>query len=108
MQAESRPRKTLEGVERTVRILQVLRQHPETTLAEIARDVDLSEATVLRYLSSLTTFGFVERTPASRYHLGWEIFRLGQNVLDAQVPRAEALPDRKSTRPNSSHRCISS
>jgi DNA-binding IclR family transcriptional regulator len=92
MQAESRPRKTLEGVERTVRILQVLRQHPETTLAEIARDVDLSEATVLRYLSSLTTFGFVERTPASRYHLGWEIFRLGQNVLDAQVPRAEALP----------------
>ncbi|MFD2416401.1 IclR family transcriptional regulator [Amycolatopsis pigmentata] len=85
-------KKSLEGVERTVRILHVLRDRSEATLTEVARDAELSEATVLRYLSSLSSFGYVERIPGNRYRLGWEVFRLGQHAAPGAVPRAEALP----------------
>lgn len=83
---------TLVGVERTVRILQAIGELESTNLADLARATDLSEATVLRYLNSLTASGFVARPAANRYSLGWELFRLGQLVATDFVPRDIVRP----------------
>lgn len=92
MQSEGQPKRTLEGVERTIRVLNALRERGQAHLAEVARDVSLSESTASRYLASLCALGYAERMPDSRYRLGWEVFRLGQHAAAGAVPRSDALP----------------
>jgi IclR family transcriptional regulator, acetate operon repressor len=80
------------GVERTVRILQAIGESESTNLADLARATNLSEATVLRYLNTLSNLGFVARPTPNRYSLGWEVFRLGQKVSSGFVPREVVRP----------------
>jgi IclR family acetate operon transcriptional repressor len=83
---------SLIGVERTARILQAVAEAESANLTEIARATALNEATVLRYLNSLTALSFIERFNATQYRLGWEIFRLGRRAYSGQVPSEAILP----------------
>jgi len=83
---------TLIGVERTARILTAVADSEVGNLTEIARRTELNEATVLRYLNSLSSLGYIERFNANQYRLGWEIFRLGQRAFSNQVPSDAVVP----------------
>ena len=80
------------GVERTARILTAVADAESGNLTEISRRTALNEATVLRYLNSLVSLGYVERFNMNQYRLGWEIFRLGQRAFSGQVPSDAILP----------------
>lgn len=94
VKTEARPEKgsNLIGVERTARILNAVAEAESGNLTEIARRTGLNEATVLRYLNSLASLGYIERFNATQYRLGWEIFRLGQRAFSGQVPSEAILP----------------
>ncbi len=80
------------GVERTARILTAVADAESGNLTEISRRTALNEATVLRYLNSLGSLGYVERFNTNQYRLGWELFRLGQRAFSGQVPSDAILP----------------
>src|SRR4051812_49154864 len=94
VKTEARPEKgsNLIGVERTARILNAVGEAESGNLTEIARRTALNEATVLRYLNSLVSLGYIERFNSTQYRLGWEIFRLGQRAFSGQVPSEAILP----------------
>ena len=91
-EAQSEKGSTLIGVERTARILSAVADADAGNLTEIARRTALSEATVLRYLNSLASRGYIERFDNAQYRLGWEIFRLGQRAFSGQVPSDAVVP----------------
>jgi len=86
-------RYSLVGVDRTVAILDAFEAAGPLALVEIARAANLSEATTLRYVSSLVAHGLLERDDDSaRYRLGLTLFRHGERALQAHDPRKIALP----------------
>ncbi|AQT80183.1 hypothetical protein B1R94_14300 [Mycolicibacterium litorale] len=94
MKTQAVPEKgsNLIGVERTVRILEAVAEAESANLTEIAKGTGLNEATVLRYLNTLTSLGYIERFDATQYRLGWQIFRLGRRAYSGQVPAEAILP----------------
>ena len=86
------PRYRIAAVDRAVAILETFTDGRALTQAEISRAAGLSEATTLRYLSTLNRNGLVERDAHSgRYALGLRLFQLGERALGTDVRHA-ALP----------------
>jgi IclR family acetate operon transcriptional repressor len=81
----------IESVDRAISILEAFPDDRPLTQAEISRAVSLSEATTLRYLSTLAARGLIERLPSGRYCLGLPLFQLGERALGADARQA-ALP----------------
>jgi DNA-binding IclR family transcriptional regulator len=80
------------AIDRAVAVLETFRDGRHMSQAEIARAAGLSEATVFRYLTTLTHHGLVERDSISgRYSLGLRLFQLGEHALGADSRQA-ALP----------------
>jgi IclR family acetate operon transcriptional repressor len=80
------------GVDRTVAILACFEATARLRLTDVARETGLSEATALRYLTTLGRHGFVERDAAGAYALGIRVFKLGRRALGRPDVRKLALP----------------
>jgi DNA-binding IclR family transcriptional regulator len=71
----------LQGVDRVVRLIDVLARGP-AGLSKVAASAGLSDATTLRYLTSLAAHGLIERDPVSRqFRIGLRMFVLGRSAL---------------------------
>lgn len=79
---ETRPTEGgLQSVDRLVRLLDAVAAGP-ATLSELAGQAGLSEATALRYLTSLVGHGMLERDPRTRhYRVAMRMFVLGRAAL---------------------------
>jgi DNA-binding IclR family transcriptional regulator len=73
-------------------ILELLREAPSLTVAEIAKGVGEPRSSVYRLIASLEELGFVEPAPSgNRYQLALGLFRLGRVVASRIGIRAHAL-----------------
>jgi DNA-binding IclR family transcriptional regulator len=80
------------AVDRAVSILNLLETQSPLRLGEIARGVELSEPTTLRYLANLVQHRLVERDSDGKYSLGLRLFQLGQRAVGSRDVRKFALP----------------
>lgn len=91
----------VQSLERAFAILALFRQKrpPEMTVKEIGEAVDLSKATLYRFLADLEAAGYLEYEPMTRkYKLGLMLLELGMIVRDSLDLRKKALPYMESLR----------
>jgi IclR family KDG regulon transcriptional repressor len=70
------------AVGRTMAVLEALAEHPEESgVSEIATKLDMSKATVYRFLQSLKARGYVVQDAEDRYRLSVRLFELGAQAL---------------------------
>jgi IclR family KDG regulon transcriptional repressor len=70
------------AVGRTMAVLEALAEHPEESgVSEIANKLDMSKATVYRFLQSLKARGYVVQDAEDRYRLSVRLFELGAQAL---------------------------
>lgn len=88
---EDRP--GFQAVDRLVTIIDAVRDEAPASLARIARAVDLSEPTTLRYLAALQHHRIVRREPDSgAFSLGMRLYEWGESARGAYDPRQMAAP----------------
>lgn len=86
--------KTVQSVERTLRILELLAEHgAPMTLTEISAQLDLKMSTTHRLLRTLVLKGFADQDLYSgKYQLGIKTFRIGNTALYGLDIRTIARP----------------
>ena len=82
VQIEKRERiAPIQSVERAVWILKCFENHSELSLSEISRELDLHKSTTFGLVSTLEAYRLlVQNQETGKYHLGIELFRLGNKV----------------------------
>jgi len=85
--------KTIQSVDRAVRILKALGEHPgRPSLADLADRVGLAKTTVHGLLRTLQEHGLVEQhLDTDKYQLGPELLQLGNSYLDLNELRSRSL-----------------
>lgn len=74
--------KQMSAVWRTLSILEALSKDDSTNLEQLAKTTQLPKATLLRFLSSLISLGYVYRDDGDMYHLTLRMFSVGSRSLD--------------------------
>ncbi len=70
------------GVVRTIAIMETLSQYQHINLENLAKETKLPKATLLRFLSTLVSLGYVYRDPSDLYSLTLKLFALGSHGLE--------------------------
>jgi DNA-binding IclR family transcriptional regulator len=85
--------KTIQSVDRAVRILKALGEHPgRLSLADLSERVGLAKTTVHGLLRTLQEHGLVEQhLDTDKYQLGPELLQLGNSYLDLSELRSRSL-----------------
>ncbi|MEM5796516.1 MAG: helix-turn-helix domain-containing protein, partial [Bacillota bacterium] len=75
-------RQTSQSSSRLLRILEAIAENKlPVRLQDLAKQVDMTQSTVLRYLYALEDANYIYREDdTSRYALTWRVCRLGKNV----------------------------
>ena len=88
----ARPYYKINSVEKTVRILELLAEKGELSVAEAALRLGLNRSTCHRFLVTLRELGYVVQNPLSHYRLSFQIFELGMKVANRLQVRQIAYP----------------
>ncbi|MGH0053093.1 MAG: IclR family transcriptional regulator [Sphaerochaetaceae bacterium] len=70
------------GVIRTIIILEALSKHQSINLEQLSKETGLPKATLLRFLSTLVTLGYVYRDKSDLYSLTLKMFSIGSHGLE--------------------------
>lgn len=86
----------MRGIERAFAVLRVVGAFPRSSLTDIAREADLPKPTVLRFLRSLESEGWVVRSDEGGYSLGPSLLGLAGRYLSSDpVLTAASAPMRR-------------
>lgn len=78
---EKEEEKQVSAVQRTVSILEALSKAESMNLEMLSKATELPKATLLRFLSSLVSLGYVFRDDNDLYHLTLKMFSIGSRSL---------------------------
>lgn len=82
MEQDDPSEKQTSAVSRTITVLEILSHYKSINLEQLAKETDLPKATLLRFLSTLTTLGYVYRDPFDQYSLTLKMFSVGSRGLE--------------------------
>jgi DNA-binding IclR family transcriptional regulator len=90
--ATTTPQYQVRALDRALQILGVFSlEQPQLSLSEIAMLTDLAPSTALRLLSTLTRYGYIERSPdTDRFRIGVGMFERGSIYIQTTTVEAEA------------------
>lgn len=89
--------KQMSAVTRIITILEVLSQKEKINLENLSKATELPKATLLRFLSTLSSLGYVYRDTADQYSLTLKMFSVGSRslkhieLINSAKPFAKAL-----------------
>jgi len=70
------------SLEKGIRVLELLADHQELAVSQVARELGLNRASSHRFLAHLCDLGYVERGEDSRYRLSLKLLELGTKSAD--------------------------
>lgn len=93
MPSSDKPKSPIQVIERMLKLLEVLAEHPEPlALKQIAQYARLHPSTAHRILSAMATDRLVDRVEPGSYRLGMRLMELGALVRSRISVRELALP----------------
>ena len=87
-----KPYYKINSAEKTIKILELLADKGELSVAEAASRLGMNRSTCHRFLVTLRELGYVVQNPLSHYRLSFQILELGMKVADRMQIREVAYP----------------
>jgi len=82
MEKEDVTEKQTSAVSRTIKVLEILSRYKSINLEQLSKETDLPKATLLRFITTLTSLGYVFRDPHDQYSLTLKMFSVGSHSLE--------------------------